>query len=124
MASEKPSMILASRTDMTGREIAALSDGEAWRIIYSLPRSSNPDDRLQICFTGFTPSQKEVLMGLAEENDMKVVMSVTKKLNFLCVGDNAGPKKLEKAISQGIQVLTESQYVAMIETGEIPASQN
>lgn len=122
MASEKPAMILKSKIGMSDEEISKLSDSDAWKIIYSNSSSlmASKDKRLQVCFTGFSPSKKELLIRLAENHNIKVVMSVTKNLSILCVGDNAGPKKLEKAVEQGIQLLTESEFISMVETGEVP----
>ncbi len=124
MASEKPTMILKSKTDMTSEAIAALSDGEAWQLIYSNRKAHTEkakDNRLQVCFTGFGASKKEELTNLAHDNRLKVVNSVTMRLDFLVGGENAGPKKIERAESQGVQFLNERQFLGLIETGEIPA---
>lgn len=43
MASEKPAMILKSKSDMTPEEIKALSDVEAWRIIFSIRKAEAKD---------------------------------------------------------------------------------
>lgn len=119
MASHKPTMILKSKSDMSLEEISALSDGEAWRIIYSIRTVKAKDNRLQVCFTGFGSSEKEELINLAHDNRLKVVASVTKKLDYLVGGDNAGPKKIEKAEAQGVQFLNVLQFINFIETGEV-----
>ena len=80
------------------------------------------DNRLQICFTGFGTSKKSELVELANDNKFKVVASVTKKLDFLVGGENAGPKKIEKAESQGVQFLNDHQFVQLIKTGELPVA--
>ncbi len=120
MASDKPTMILKSKSEMSSEEIEALSDAEAWKIIYSIRIVKAKDNRLQVCFTGFCTSKKEELVNLAHDNRFKVVASVTKKLDYLVGGDNAGPKKIEKAESQGIQFLNEPQFINLIKTGEVP----
>ena len=120
MASDKPTMILLSKSDMSKEEISDLTDAEAWRIIYSIRSTKVRDDRLQICFTGFGSSKKKEFVDLANDNRLKVVGSVTKKLDFLCGGENAGPKKIEKAEAQGVQFITENQFIRLIETGEVP----
>ena len=120
MATDKPTMILKSKSDMSPEEISALSDAEAWRIIYSIRTVKAKDNRLQVCFTGFGTSKKDELTNLAHDNRFKVVASVTKKLDYLVGGDNAGPKKIEKAESQGVQFLNESQFINLIDTGEVP----
>ena len=118
MASQKPTRILLSKTDLNSDEVSNLSDTDAWKLIYSFRKKA--DTSLQICFTGFGVSKKKELVHIAENSNMKVVSSVTKKLDFLCGGDNSGPKKIEKAESQGVQFLTESQFINLIETGEVP----
>ncbi len=122
MASEKPTMILRSKSDMTLEEIAELTDAEAWKRIYSIRSTKIKDNRLQVCFTGFGKSKKEELINIARDNRLKVVASVTKKLDYLVGGDNAGPKKIEKAEAQGVQFLNELQFANLIETGETPSS--
>ena len=107
---------------VTKEQIEALSDAEAWKLIYSMRSQKARDDRLQICFTGFGASKKEELTELANRHNLKVVSSVTKKLDFLCGGENAGPKKVEKAEAQGVQFLTENQLQDLIETGELPSN--
>ena len=51
---------------------------------------------------------------------MKIVKSVTKKLSFLCAGENPGPSKLKKAKSQKVTVLSEEQFLNLLKTGEMP----
>ena len=46
--------------------------------------------------------------------------TVTKNLNFLIMGDNAGPTKINSAIDVGATLLDENEFKTMIETGEIP----
>ncbi len=122
MASEKPTRILLSKSDMSKDDISVLSDAEAWKLIYSIRtvKAKVKDTRLEICFTGFSPVKKQELIDMATSYNFKVVLSVTKKLDFLCGGENAGPKKIEKAESQGAQFLSESQFLQIIETGETP----
>lgn len=120
MASEKPTMILLSKSDMSKEEISALSDAEAWKLIYSIRTVKAKDNRLQVCFTGFGTSKKQELIDLANSNNFRVVSSVTQKLDFLCGGENAGPKKIEKAEAQGVQFLNEEQFIKLVETGEVP----
>ena len=120
MASSKPTMILKSKSDLSSEEIAELSDAEAWKLIYSIRTVKAKDNRLQICFTGFGTSKKAELVDYANGNKFKVVASVTKKLDYLVGGDNAGPKKIEKAESQGVQFLNEQQFVSLVKTGELP----
>ncbi|MUK47555.1 hypothetical protein GNP79_12165 [Aliivibrio fischeri] len=119
MASQKPTMILLSKTDLTQKEVEQLSDADAWKIIYSIRAKKVQDDRLQVCFTGFGVSEKEALTELAVKHNFNVVKSVTKKLDFLVGGISAGPKKIEKAELQGVQFLNSEQFSTLATTGEI-----
>lgn len=81
------------------------------------PRSHHLID---ICFTGFKNNDKEKLTNLAQGAGMIVRDFVTKSLNFLFGGYNAGPAKIEKARKQGVVFLNESQFIQLLETGEMP----
>lgn len=82
--------------------------------------SRPPRNALDVCFTGFKKSDKERLTSLAKDNDLVVRANVTDYLTFLCYGYNAGPKKMEKARHQGVVILSERQFLHMLESGEIP----
>ncbi|MEK2149676.1 hypothetical protein WOC01_00320 [Vibrio parahaemolyticus] len=82
-------------------------------------RLSSPDT-MDVCFTGFAKGDKADLMSLAESKDMMVRQSVTRHLDILCYGYNAGPKKLEKALEQGVMILNRHQFESLLETGEVP----
>jgi NAD-dependent DNA ligase len=77
---------------------------------------------LDVCFTGFKSEYKKRLKAMAESTGMVVRSSVTRSLNFLCCGYNAGPKKIEKARAQNVIALNEEQFVQLLETGEVPES--
>ncbi|MBU3068268.1 hypothetical protein KOI40_00370 [Aestuariicella sp. G3-2] len=81
-----------------------------------LNRLSKPE----ICFTGFKKDEKVKLTNLAEERGMFIRVNVTKNLDFLCCGYNAGPAKIENARKQGVVALTEHQFLELLTTGEIP----
>lgn len=71
-------------------------------------------------FYRFSKVDREYLETLAEIHDFKVRKTVTKNLNFLIMGDNAGPTKINSAIDVGAILLDENEFKTMIETGEIP----
>lgn len=119
MASAKPAQILKSKTDLTDDEINQLTDQKAWEIIYSL-KPTKPDYTFEICITGFSPPDKTRLKQLAEENNIKVRTSVTKNMNYLVIGDDPGPSKLEKARETGKKIITKPEFMALIQTGELP----
>lgn len=125
MASEKPTMILRSISDLSLIEITEMGDAEAWKLIYSIrpARKKKKDVRLQVCFTGFGKTSRENQEELADSKNMHVVKSVTKALNFLVIGSNAGPKKIELALSQNVSILTEQQFENLVDTGVLPSEE-
>lgn len=79
-----------------------------------------PDLRPQVVFTGFAKVQRAALEAKAGESGLRVCQSVTKDLAYLCVGPNAGPTKIEKAMAQNVFILTENQLHKLLDTGELP----
>jgi len=74
-----------------------------------------------VCFTGFKKEDRLKLTELAVQHGMVVRNSVTKQLQVLCCGYNAGPTKVMTARMQGVLVMDIDQFNALIETGEIPS---
>ena len=84
------------------------------------PKKSASKDKLSICFTGFKQSDRKRLTEIAVNNNFDVKMGVSKYLFILCVGDNKGWKKVQKANDYGALILSEGQFLSFIDTGEIP----
>lgn len=80
--------------------------------------------KVEILFTGFPAACRNALEKQAEEVGMHVCKSVSTNLTFLCTGPNAGPTKVEKARSQRVFIVSETQFLALIETGELPDEQH
>lgn len=72
---------------------------------------------IEICFTGFDTAERKKLWDLADSNGFLVRKEVTKNLHVLCVGDNAGPKKLEAAIKDGVIIMSGNDFIAYTDTG-------
>ncbi len=119
--SEKLRRILQSKSDLSDLQISAMSDAEGWALVYKLSgtKASVKDNRFQVCFTGFGAADKEELGIAAEDAHLKVVTSVTKGLQYLIAGDNAGPAKLQTARDQGTRVLSKNEFLDFLETGEL-----
>jgi NAD-dependent DNA ligase len=109
MATGKVVNILKSKTELTREEIEALTNQQAWEMVYSLP-SKKQNYLMEVCFTGFTPSEKAALVAMAEECKIKVRTSVTKNLDYLVTGDDPGPSKLDKAESTGKAIITGKEF--------------
>ena len=118
MASEKLTRILKAKSPFSTQQIESMSDSEGWDWVYSNAKPRK--ERLtQVCFSGFSATDKAELSAQAVESGLEVVGSVTKNLAFLCAGENAGPAKLEKAREQGVHVLTREEFTHLLDTGEI-----
>ncbi|MBW4362835.1 BRCT domain-containing protein [Flavobacterium taihuense] len=116
--SEKLIRILRSNTILSELELNDLTERQGWDIVYALKPKAEP--KIEICFTGFSPTEKSVLTKLAEENNFHIAKSITVNLNFLCCGENAGPSKMKKAEEQNVISLSAEEFRNLIETGEIP----
>lgn len=95
-------------------------EAEGYEYEVTKPTRLSSPDTMDVCFTGFNKQDKANLSDLAAANGMEIRQSVTKHLDILCYGFNAGPKKLEKALAQGVLILNSEQLKTLIGTGELP----
>lgn len=66
-------------------------------------------------YTGtFASMSREDLETKIEANGGKLVSGVSKKLDFLIVGEGAGPSKLQKAEQLGVKMINEQEFLEMI----------
>lgn len=63
----------------------------------------------------FSHHSRDEYKDLIERNGGKNVGSISKKTDFVLAGENMGPSKREKAASLGIPLLSEDEFLAMIE---------
>jgi DNA ligase (NAD+) len=54
---------------------------------------------------------------MIEKNGGKNVGSVSKKTSFILVGDNMGPEKRKKAESLGVEMITEEEFLKILNHG-------
>ena len=62
----------------------------------------------------FEKFSRDELKAAIKANGGKVVSSISGKLNYLVAGDKMGPAKLEKATKFGIQIISENEFIKMI----------
>lgn len=74
---------------------------------------------LEVCFTGFAKQARSDLEDLATDSGFIVRKAVTRNLHILCAGSNAGPKKVADAKADGAAILLESDFIALVKTGEL-----
>ncbi len=63
----------------------------------------------------FANFDRDELKHKIESNAGRILSGVSGKLNFLLAGDNMGPSKLEKARKLGVTILSEEEFLGMIE---------
>jgi DNA ligase (NAD+) len=63
----------------------------------------------------FEQFSRDELQDLITRNGGKIVSSISKKLSYLVAGDKMGPAKLEKANSLGVKIISEQEFLKMIE---------
>ncbi|HEY1055644.1 MAG TPA: BRCT domain-containing protein, partial [Emticicia sp.] len=67
-------------------------------------------------YTGtFENFEREALETKIEANGGKVVSGVSGKLDYLIVGDKPGSSKIEKAKKLNVKMISETEFVAMLE---------
>jgi DNA ligase (NAD+) len=113
--------ILRARSSFSDEQIAAMTEREGWAWVYAQQSRRPKAERLpEVCFTGFSSDEREVLEALATEAHMRVVSTVTRNLMVLVGGRGAGPAKLDKARQQGVPVIDRDGFERFLETGELP----
>lgn len=83
--------------------------------IIEAENASNVLEGKSIVVSGvFTRSRNE-LKEMIELNGGKNVGSISKKTSFILAGENMGPSKLQKANDLGVQIISEDEFMQMIE---------
>jgi NAD-dependent DNA ligase len=104
-------ILIAKGAPFTEEEMNGMSDSEGWAWVYENFPPKNVPKLPEICFTGFDLSRKAELKKIAEDCGFKCVTQVTKNLKFLCTGENAGPSKIKDAKKQGVQIISEQDFI-------------
>ncbi len=61
-----------------------------------------------------SPKRRKELEEMVVMNGAKLAGSVTSKTNFVVAGENMGPEKRQKAVSLGIPVISEVEFIEML----------
>ena len=84
---------------------------------------SSDDDSASDRFAGqtvvisgtFAHHSRDEYKEIIERNGGKNSGSVSKKTSFILAGENMGPAKLEKAAKLGVKVVSEDEFLALLE---------
>ncbi|MBO4774000.1 MAG: hypothetical protein J5516_04420, partial [Bacteroidales bacterium] len=63
------------------------------------------------------PQRRKELERMVEEYGGQLLSSVSARTDYVVAGENMGPAKLEKARQLGVPILSEAEFVAMLESG-------
>jgi DNA ligase (NAD+) len=63
----------------------------------------------------FTHHSRDELKQIIERNGGKNTGSISKKTDYVLAGENMGPSKYEKARSLGVPIITEEEFISMLE---------
>ncbi len=81
-----------------------------------LAGTTNKLEGLSIIISGtFEKHSRNELKKMIEMNGGKNVGSISKKTNYMLAGENVGPSKMEKVQKLSIPILTEDEFLAMIQ---------
>ena len=96
-----------------------MSDQECWVWRYANPGKPKfpklPPQRT-VCFTGFVAVRKEELMHIAHAAGWHLLQTAGTTMSHLCTGDTPGEKKIEKALKQGTTIISESEFLKLLES--------
>jgi DNA ligase (NAD+) len=77
--------------------------------------SSNNLEGMNFVVSGvFTKHSRDEIKKLIEDNGGKNVSSISAKTDFVLAGENMGPAKLEKATQLGIKIISEEDFLKLI----------
>jgi uncharacterized protein (TIGR02145 family) len=89
-----------------------------------MPTKSNIQDQTFL-FTGtLTEFTRDEAEALVEANGGKVLSSVSAKLNYLVVGEDAGSKLAKAKALKTVSIITEKEFLKMVPKAKTAASKN
>ena len=80
----------------------------------SLPESNKLQGNSIVVSGVFTHHSRDEYKAMIEAHGGKNVSSVSKKTSFVLAGENMGPEKRKKAESFGVQIMTEGEFLKLI----------
>ncbi|MGW8123465.1 NAD-dependent DNA ligase LigA [Roseivirga echinicomitans] len=79
-----------------------------------VPESNIFEEKTFVISGVFSQFSRDELQEKIKANGGKIVSSISKKLDYLVAGDKMGPSKLEKATALGIKIISEEEFIQMI----------
>ena len=78
------------------------------------PKGNTLADKSIVISGTFTHHSRDEYKDIIEREGGKNVGSISKKTSFVLAGDNMGPSKKEKCEKLGIPMVSEDEFLAMI----------
>ena len=111
--------IIAYFHDEQNRQIVERLRGYGLQFALSAEQTAAQSDRLEgqsIVISGvFRQHSRDEYKLIIEQNGGKNVGSISGKTSFILAGDSMGPSKLEKARKLGIRIVSEEEFLGMVE---------
>ena len=105
---DSQNMVIIHRLHQAGLQMVSPDDEQAML--------SNKLEGKSIVISGvFTHHSRDEYKNIIEQHGGKNVGSVSKKTSFVLAGDNMGPEKRKKAENLGVALLSEEEFLALIE---------
>ena len=105
--------------DEKNREIVERLRGYGLQMELSEAQTAQTSDKLagqSIVISGvFAHHSRDEYKAIIEQNGGKNVGSISNKTSFILAGENMGPSKLQKAEKLGIKIMSEDEFLALIE---------
>ena len=81
-------------------------------------QTANVSDKLagqSVVISGvFTHHSRDEYKAIIEQNGGKNVGSISSKTSFILAGENMGPSKLQKAEKLGIKIMSEEEFLSLL----------
>ena len=107
--------------DEKNREIVERLRGYGLQMELSEAQTANLSDKLagqSIVISGvFAHHSRDEYKAIIEQNGGKNVGSISNKTSFILAGENMGPSKLQKAEKLGIKIMSEDEFLQLIDNG-------
>lgn len=111
--------VIAYFSNPINKEIVVRLRNYGLQMALSEEQQAGSSDKLtgkSIVISGvFTHHSRDEYKALIEQNGGKNVGSISGKTSFVLAGDNMGPSKLEKAERLGVPIISEDDFLKMIE---------
>lgn len=78
------------------------------------------EDQTIVISGTFSKNSRDIYKQIIERHGGKNASSISKKTSFILAGDNMGPSKLEKARKLGVRIVSEDEFLTMIQQRNDP----